>query len=108
MQQRIKKNFCTVLYFSPSLRALIPKVLLQCLRHIDFSSMLISCKLYLALLHLPLQAERKASMHIKYLQRLSQKVPDFPIPLRAHTVWEGMTVKLCCVVQGCPPPEVTW
>ncbi|XP_024917238.1 myomesin-3 [Cynoglossus semilaevis] len=54
------------------------------------------------------QAERKASMHIKYLQRLSQKVPDFPIPLRAHTVWEGMTVKLCCVVQGCPPPEVTW
>ncbi|KAM7421303.1 hypothetical protein PAMA_015448 [Pampus argenteus] len=54
------------------------------------------------------QAERKASMHMKYLERLSQKAPDFPIPLRAHTVWEGMTVKLCCTIQGCPPPEVTW
>uniref|UniRef100_A0A3P8X3L4 Myomesin 3 n=1 Tax=Cynoglossus semilaevis TaxID=244447 RepID=A0A3P8X3L4_CYNSE len=49
---------------------------------------------------LALRQQVQASMHIKYLQRLSQKVPDFPIPLRAHTVWEGMTVKLCCVVQG--------
>lgn len=55
-----------------------------------------------------LQAEKKASAHIKYLECLSQKAPDFPIPLRAHTVWEGMTVKLSCTVQGCPPPKVTW
>ncbi|KAI3361242.1 hypothetical protein L3Q82_013438, partial [Scortum barcoo] len=54
------------------------------------------------------QAEKKASAHIKYLELLSQKAPDFPIPLRAHTVWEGMTVKLSCTVQGCPPPKVTW
>ncbi|XP_034468054.1 myomesin-3 [Hippoglossus hippoglossus] len=54
------------------------------------------------------QAEKKASAHMKYLERLSQKVPDFPIPLRAHCVWEGMTVQLCCTVQGCPPPKVTW
>uniref|UniRef100_A0A8D2ZNG6 Myomesin 3 n=1 Tax=Scophthalmus maximus TaxID=52904 RepID=A0A8D2ZNG6_SCOMX len=54
------------------------------------------------------QVEKKATAHIKYLERLSQKVPDFPIPLRAHTVWEGMTVQLCCTVQGCPPPKVTW
>lgn len=54
------------------------------------------------------EAERKASTHMKYLEQLSQKVPDFPIPLRAHTVWEGMTVKLSCTVQGCPPPKVTW
>ncbi|KAG7474146.1 hypothetical protein JOB18_002672 [Solea senegalensis] len=54
------------------------------------------------------QAEKKASDHMKYLQRLSQKVPDFPIPLRAHTVWEGMTVKLSCTIVGCPPPKVTW
>ncbi|XP_023271028.1 myomesin-3 [Seriola lalandi dorsalis] len=54
------------------------------------------------------QAEKKASTHMKYLERLSQKAPDFPIPLRAHTVWEGMTVKLSCTVQGCPPPKVTW
>uniref|UniRef100_A0A672HCA0 Myomesin 3 n=2 Tax=Salarias fasciatus TaxID=181472 RepID=A0A672HCA0_SALFA len=55
-----------------------------------------------------LQAEKKASEYIEYLDLLSQKAPDFPIPLRAHTVWEGMTVKLCCTVQGCPPPKVMW
>ncbi|XP_075897501.1 myomesin-3 [Nelusetta ayraudi] len=54
------------------------------------------------------QAQRKASAHIKYLERLSQKAPDFAIPLRAHTVWERMTVVLSCTVQGCPPPKVTW
>ncbi|KAM9310400.1 myomesin-3 [Pholidichthys leucotaenia] len=54
------------------------------------------------------QAEKKASDYKKYLELLSQKVPDFPIPLRAHTVWEGMTVKLSCTVEGCPPPKVAW
>ncbi|XP_077431645.1 myomesin-3 isoform X2 [Vanacampus margaritifer] len=54
------------------------------------------------------EAEKKASEHLEYLERLSQKVPDFSVPLRAHTVWEGMTVQLACVVQGCPPPQVTW
>ncbi|XP_053182875.1 myomesin-3 [Scomber japonicus] len=54
------------------------------------------------------QAEKKAYMHKRYLELLSRKAPDFPIPLRAHTVWEGMTVKLSCTVQGCPPPKVTW
>ncbi|XP_026173045.1 myomesin-3 [Mastacembelus armatus] len=54
------------------------------------------------------QAEKKASSHMKYLELLSQKAPDFAIPLRAHTVWEGMTVILSCTVHGCPPPKVTW
>lgn len=54
------------------------------------------------------QAETKAAAHMKYVESLSQRAPDFPIPLRAHTVWEGMRVKLSCTVQGCPPPEVTW
>ena len=54
------------------------------------------------------QAERKKTVHLKYLEDLSRKAPDFTIPLRAHTVWEGMSVKLCCTVQGCPVPEVTW
>uniref|UniRef100_A0A8C7ZS37 Myomesin 3 n=1 Tax=Oryzias sinensis TaxID=183150 RepID=A0A8C7ZS37_9TELE len=31
---------------------------------------------------------------------VSQRSPDFPVPLRGHTVWEGMTVKLSCTVQG--------
>lgn len=55
-----------------------------------------------------LQAEKKASSHMKYLERQSQKAPDFPIPLRPHTVWQGMTVKLSCTIQGSPPPKVTW
>ncbi|XP_047454895.1 myomesin-3 [Mugil cephalus] len=54
------------------------------------------------------QAETKASAHMKYIECLSQKAPDFSIPLRAHTVWEGMTVKLSCTVHGYPPPKVTW
>ncbi|CAJ1062752.1 myomesin-3 [Xyrichtys novacula] len=54
------------------------------------------------------QAEKKKSAHMEYMERLSQKAPDFPIPLRAHTVWEGMTVKLSCTVKGYPPPKVTW
>ncbi|XP_055759477.1 myomesin-3 isoform X1 [Salvelinus fontinalis] len=54
------------------------------------------------------QAEQKASIHLKYLEDLSQKAPDFPIPLRAHMVWEGMGVKLSCTIQGCPPPRATW
>ncbi|KAE8289136.1 Immunoglobulin-like and fibronectin type III domain-containing protein 1 [Larimichthys crocea] len=54
------------------------------------------------------QAKKKASAHMKYLELLSQKAPDFTIPLRAHMVWEGMTVKLTCTMQGCPPPKVTW
>ncbi|XP_030015067.1 myomesin-3 [Sphaeramia orbicularis] len=54
------------------------------------------------------QAEKKASEHLKYLGRLRQKVPDFSIPLRSHTVWEGMLVVLTCTVQGCPTPKVTW
>uniref|UniRef100_A0A3B4BU57 Myomesin 3 n=1 Tax=Pygocentrus nattereri TaxID=42514 RepID=A0A3B4BU57_PYGNA len=51
---------------------------------------------------------RKASAHLKFLEDLSMKAPDFPIPLRPHTVWEGMAVKLSCTIQGCPTPHVTW
>ncbi|XP_036414255.1 myomesin-3 [Colossoma macropomum] len=54
------------------------------------------------------EAQRKASAHLKFLEDLSKKAPDFPIPLRPHTVWEGMAVKLSCTVQGCPTPRVTW
>ncbi|XP_008429299.1 myomesin-3 [Poecilia reticulata] len=54
------------------------------------------------------QAENKKSAHMNYLERLSQKAPDFTIPLRAHTVWEGMTVILSCSVRGCPPPKIQW
>ncbi|XP_037532742.1 myomesin-3 [Nematolebias whitei] len=54
------------------------------------------------------KAEEKKSAHIQFLEKLSQRAPDFAIPLRAHTVWEGMTVKLSCTVHGCPTPTLTW
>ncbi|XP_017279234.1 myomesin-3 [Kryptolebias marmoratus] len=54
------------------------------------------------------QAEQKSCAHIQFLEKLSRRAPDFAVPLRAHTVWEGMMVKLCCTVQGCPPPTLTW
>ncbi|XP_041963044.1 myomesin-3 isoform X2 [Alosa sapidissima] len=54
------------------------------------------------------ELHKKKMVHMKYLEDLSMKAPDFPIPLRAHTVWEGMGVKLSCTVQGSPEPKVTW
>ncbi|KAK0142941.1 Myomesin-3 [Merluccius polli] len=54
------------------------------------------------------QAEEKAAYNLRYLELLSQRAPDFSIPLRAHCVWEGMSVTLACTLQGCPPPHVTW
>ncbi|XP_063055289.1 myomesin-3 [Engraulis encrasicolus] len=54
------------------------------------------------------ELKKKQSAHMKYLEDLSAKGPDFPIPLRPHTVWEGMAVKLSCTVQGCPEPTLTW
>ncbi|XP_073781636.1 myomesin-3 [Danio rerio] len=54
------------------------------------------------------QAERKAAQHLKHVQDLSLKAPDFSVPLRPHTVWCGMDVKLSCSVQGFPDPSITW
>ncbi|KAJ8371283.1 hypothetical protein SKAU_G00113110 [Synaphobranchus kaupii] len=54
------------------------------------------------------EAEKRAWVQKRFLEDLSLKPPDFPIPLRCHTVWEGMTVKLACTVQGYPTPRVSW
>ncbi|XP_076868595.1 myomesin-3 [Brachyhypopomus gauderio] len=54
------------------------------------------------------EAQRKASMHLRFLEDLSMKVPDFATPLRPHTVWEGMNVKFSCSAQGSPAPCITW
>uniref|UniRef100_A0A3B1K1B2 Myomesin 3 n=1 Tax=Astyanax mexicanus TaxID=7994 RepID=A0A3B1K1B2_ASTMX len=48
---------------------------------------------------------RECSLQLKFLEDLSRKEPDFPVPLRPHTVWEGMAVKLSCTVQGSPLVE---
>uniref|UniRef100_A0A3B3Z9K1 Uncharacterized protein n=1 Tax=Periophthalmus magnuspinnatus TaxID=409849 RepID=A0A3B3Z9K1_9GOBI len=54
------------------------------------------------------QGEEKVAAHKRYLEALSRKAPDFIIPLRSHTVWEGMRVVFTCTVQGYPPPRITW
>ncbi|KAG5857994.1 hypothetical protein ANANG_G00025390 [Anguilla anguilla] len=54
------------------------------------------------------EAEKRSWVRKKFLEELSLKPPDFPIPLRCHTVWEGMSVKLACTVQGYPTPRVSW
>ncbi|XP_067093822.1 LOW QUALITY PROTEIN: myomesin-3 [Osmerus mordax] len=54
------------------------------------------------------QAEQKASLHLQFLEDLSQKAPAFSVPLRAHSVWEGMGVTLSCTLQGHPAPRLTW
>ncbi|XP_056618512.1 myomesin-3 isoform X1 [Triplophysa dalaica] len=59
-------------------------------------------------LSLRTEAQKKASVHMKFIEDLSLKSPDFSVPLRPHTVWTGMEVKLSCSVQGCPTPSVTW
>uniref|UniRef100_A0A3B3Z9D9 Uncharacterized protein n=1 Tax=Periophthalmus magnuspinnatus TaxID=409849 RepID=A0A3B3Z9D9_9GOBI len=41
-------------------------------------------------------------------EKMDRKAPDFIIPLRSHTVWEGMRVVFTCTVQGYPPPRITW
>uniref|UniRef100_A0A3B3Z8N3 Uncharacterized protein n=1 Tax=Periophthalmus magnuspinnatus TaxID=409849 RepID=A0A3B3Z8N3_9GOBI len=54
------------------------------------------------------RVEEKVAAHKRYLEALSRKAPDFIIPLRSHTVWEGMRVVFTCTVQGYPPPRITW
>uniref|UniRef100_A0A3Q3BA08 Myomesin 3 n=1 Tax=Kryptolebias marmoratus TaxID=37003 RepID=A0A3Q3BA08_KRYMA len=54
------------------------------------------------------RADKLALRKQVFSRKLSRRAPDFAVPLRAHTVWEGMMVKLCCTVQGCPPPTLTW
>ncbi|XP_033837683.1 myomesin-3 [Periophthalmus magnuspinnatus] len=54
------------------------------------------------------RGEEKVAAHKSYLEALSRKAPDFIIPLRSHTVWEGMRVVFTCTVQGYPPPRITW
>uniref|UniRef100_A0AAV2MA98 Titin n=1 Tax=Knipowitschia caucasica TaxID=637954 RepID=A0AAV2MA98_KNICA len=52
--------------------------------------------------------EEKVAAHKSFLEALSRKAPDFTIPLRSHTVWEGMKAVFTCTVVGCPAPKITW
>ncbi|XP_077193716.1 myomesin-3 [Paroedura picta] len=54
------------------------------------------------------KAEAKAQREKEVMELLSCRAPMFWIPLRAHAVWEHMSVKLECTVLASPQPEVTW
>ncbi|NXN13600.1 MYOM3 protein, partial [Indicator maculatus] len=54
------------------------------------------------------KAVEKAQVEKEYIELRSGRPPMFWIPLRAHTVWERMEVKLACTVLASPPPQVTW
>ncbi|XP_010132824.1 PREDICTED: myomesin-3, partial [Buceros rhinoceros silvestris] len=54
------------------------------------------------------KAIEKACAEKEYIELRSGRPPLIWIPLRAHTVWERMEVKLACTVLASPPPQVTW
>ncbi|NXY81275.1 MYOM3 protein, partial [Alcedo cyanopectus] len=54
------------------------------------------------------KAVEKARVEKEHLELLSGRPPMFWIPLRGHTVWERMDVKLTCTILASPPPQITW
>ncbi|KAG8143095.1 hypothetical protein E2320_000375 [Naja naja] len=54
------------------------------------------------------KAEAKALLEKEVMELLCCRAPMFWIPLRAHTVWERMSVTLECTVLANPQPKVTW
>ncbi|KAH0631137.1 hypothetical protein JD844_005289 [Phrynosoma platyrhinos] len=54
------------------------------------------------------KAEAKARLEKEVMELLSCRAPMFWIPLRAHAVWERMSVKLECTIFASPLPTVTW
>ncbi|XP_069478782.1 myomesin-3 [Ambystoma mexicanum] len=54
------------------------------------------------------KAQEKARQTKEFQELCSRRAPMFWIPLRAHSVWERMTVTLSCTILGSPPPTVKW
>uniref|UniRef100_A0A8C4SW04 Myomesin 3 n=1 Tax=Erpetoichthys calabaricus TaxID=27687 RepID=A0A8C4SW04_ERPCA len=44
----------------------------------------------------------------KFLEQRHQRSPEIMIPLRSHSVWEKMSVRLSCTILGRPVPKVKW
>ncbi|MBN3297714.1 MYOM3 protein, partial [Amia calva] len=76
-------------------------------KSVELRTRAVMFRLYNALVRAHL-AEQKAAVEKKFLEDRRMRPPDFIIPLRSHTVWERMEVKLSCTVQGYPKPEVKW
>lgn len=54
------------------------------------------------------QAEEKSRQMKEFRELCARRAPMFWIPLRAHCVWERMSVTLACTVMGTPRPSVQW
>uniref|UniRef100_A0A8C7DYU0 Myomesin 2 n=1 Tax=Naja naja TaxID=35670 RepID=A0A8C7DYU0_NAJNA len=55
-----------------------------------------------------LQVEEKMALERYTVGESISRAPEFLVRLRSHTVWERMSVRLYCTVQGFPTPVVQW
>uniref|UniRef100_A0A670YMU5 Myomesin 2 n=1 Tax=Pseudonaja textilis TaxID=8673 RepID=A0A670YMU5_PSETE len=55
-----------------------------------------------------LQVEEKMALERYVAEESIIRAPEFLVRLRSHTVWERMSVRLYCTVQGFPTPVVQW
>lgn len=55
-----------------------------------------------------LQVEEKMALERYAVEESICRAPEFLVRLRTHTVWEKMSVRLYCTVQGFPTPVVQW
>ncbi|XP_075051490.1 myomesin-3 isoform X2 [Mixophyes fleayi] len=54
------------------------------------------------------KAEEKSRRNKEFRELCARRAPMFWIPLRAHCVWERMSVTLACTVLGTPKPAIQW
>ncbi|KAM8976576.1 myomesin-3 [Pelodytes ibericus] len=54
------------------------------------------------------KAEERCRQMKEFRELCARRAPMFWIPLRAHCVWERMSVKLACTVMGNPKPAIQW
>ncbi|XP_072275395.1 myomesin-3 [Pyxicephalus adspersus] len=54
------------------------------------------------------RAEEKSRQMKEFRELCARRAPMFWVPLRAHCVWERMSVTLTCTVMGTPRPTVQW
>lgn len=55
-----------------------------------------------------IQVEEKMALERYAVEESISRAPEFLVRLRSHTVWEKMSVRLYCTVQGFPTPVVQW
>ncbi|XP_067862773.1 myomesin-3 [Heptranchias perlo] len=54
------------------------------------------------------KAEKRAEEERRFAKEATAHSPEFVVEVRPHIVWEKMNVKLSCIIQGAPIPQVKW